>query len=382
MKNTDPLGETSICAIVCVRNESRYLEGLISHLHDQGVDIAFIDNESTDGSREIIDSHLGKNVLSVRNLPYHGAFSLSDQLQAKAEVEKGLTHDWVMHVDADEILHPSTEGLRLTDVARRADAAGANAVNFEEFVFLPPAGQDLTYKNAHLDIKLYYHFAPTFQRLIRLYRRAQGLDNRAAGGHRLKGNPIIYPQNQVLRHYIGLDQTHLLEKYIGRVFDEAELKKGWHGNRVGLTDKMLSLDRFNPEMFDYLPKATSRSFLRNRPRRQHFWSWGDKDRSYDTLIQAERLQSQKHPIAARKTFVFPTGDRLALAQSAVKIEDLEAKVVAVKQRQKQRRVVLRSKIKELKLRDEAINRDIEILRQSLSWRLTAPLRKLMSVFKR
>ena len=263
MKASEHQGRSNICAIVCVRNESRYLEGLIAHLRDQGVDIAFIDNESTDGSREIIDSHLGTNVLTVRNLAYNGAFSMLDVLQAKAKVEKGLTHDWVMHVDADEILHPSTEGLRLTDVARHADVAGANVVNFEEFVFLPPAVQNLTYKNAHLDTKMYYYLAPKSQRLMRLYRRAQGLDNSSSGGHHLEGNPIIYPQNQVLRHYIGLDQTHLSEKYIGRVFGEAELEKGWHFNRVGLTDKMLSLDRFDPEMFDYLPRATSRAFLRN-----------------------------------------------------------------------------------------------------------------------
>ena len=378
MKNTIPLGKSNICAIVCVRNEKRYLAGLIAHLRAQGVDIVFIDNESTDGSREIIDRYLGTDVLSVHNLPYHGAFSLSDQLQAKAEVEQGLTHDWVMHVDADEILHPSTDGLRLTDVAKRADAAGFNAVNFEEFVFLPPAGQDLTYENAHLDIQLYYYFAPTFQRLIRLYRRAQGLDNRSAGGHRLKGNPIIYPQNQVLRHYIGLDQTHLLGKYIGRVFDESELKKGWHGNRVGLTEEMLSLDRFNTEMFDYLPTVTSRALLRNRPRRQHFWSWGEKDRSYDALIQAERLR----PAAVKKALNPPSNDKLVLAQNAAKIETLEADIVALKQRQKQRRIVLRSQIEKLKLQHEATNREIEVLRQSLSWRLTTPLRKLASVFNR
>jgi glycosyltransferase involved in cell wall biosynthesis len=381
MKSFEQQGKSNICAIVCVRNERRYLDGLITHLRDQGVDIAFIDNDSTDGSREIIDSHLGTNVLSVHNLSYHGTFSLSGQLQAKAEIEQGLTHDWVMHIDADEILHPSTDGLRLTDVARHADVAGFNAVNFEEFVFLPPVGQDLTYKNAHLDIKLYYYFAPQFHRLVRLYRRAQGLDNRSGGGHRLKGNPIIYPQNQVLRHYIGLDQTHLLEKYIDRTFDDAELKKGWHSNRVGLTNEMLNLERFDPEMFDFLPTAASRSFLRNRPRRQHFWNWGEKDRSYDELIQAERLQSKKHPIEARKILAPPATDRLALEQSAKKIKELEAEVVAVKQRQKQRRIILRSQIEELKLRHQEKKREIDVLRKSASWRLTAPLRKLMSFLK-
>ena len=377
MERIEPLGQSNICAIVCVRNELRYLRGLITHLRDQGVDIAFIDNASTDGSREFIESHLGTDVLSVRNLPYHGTFSLSDQLQAKAEVEQGLTHDWVMHVDADEIHHPSTDGLRLVDVANQADAAGFNAVNFEEFVFLPPTGQDLSYENAHLDITLYYYFAPTYQRLIRLYRRGHGLDNRAAGGHRLKGNPIIYPQNQVLRHYIGLDQTHLLKKYIGREFDAAELKKGWHGNRVGLTEKMLSLDRFDPEMFDYLPSSTSRAFFRNRPRRQHFWSLSDKDVSYNDGQQAAAQRAKNTSPA--KQIKPPMAD---LAQNTIKIAALEAEIVTLKMRQKQRRVKLRTQITQLKAQNAAVQHDLNTIRQSKSWRMTAPLRKLAAMVRR
>ena len=269
MESNKSLGESNICAIVCVRNERGYLDGLIKNLRGQGIDIVFIDNASTDGSREIIDGHVGSSVLRVLDLAYKGSFSLSDQLQAKAGVEKTLKHDWIMHVDADEIHHASSDNISLVDVARRADKGGYNAINFEEFVFLPQLGQD----TSHLETLRYYYFAPLFHRLVRLYRRGQGLDNRAGAGHRVNGNPIIYPQNQVLRHYIALDQSHLIKKYLGRVFDETELRKGWHRNRVGLTEEMLSLRRFEDDMFDYLPTRDSRAFLRNRPRNRHFWSW-------------------------------------------------------------------------------------------------------------
>lgn len=263
----------NICAIVCVRNEVKYLPGLIQNLLSQGVEIAFIDNESTDGSRELMEEHLGANVLSVTNLAYKGVFSLSDQLQAKALVEQKLLHEWVMHVDADEIHHASTDGLSLVDVAGRADAENCNAINFEEFVFIPESEHDGTNSGSHLDILRYYYYAPDPNRLLRLYRRGQGLDNRAGAGHLLQGNPIIYHQNQVLRHYIALDQAHLMKKYIGRTFDPSELKKRWHSNRVGLTEEMLSLQRFDHGQFDYLPSSESRAFLRNRPRNRHFWSW-------------------------------------------------------------------------------------------------------------
>ena len=174
-----------------------------------------------------------------------------------------------MHVDADEIHHASSDDISLVDVARRADKEGCNAINFEEFVFLPQLGQG----TSHLETLRYYYYAPLFHRLVRLYRRGQGLDNRARAGHGVNGNPIIYPQNQVLRHYIALDQSHLIKKYLGRVFDEADLRKGWHRNRVGLTEEMLSLKRFEDDMFDYLPTRDSRAFLRNRPRNRHFWIW-------------------------------------------------------------------------------------------------------------
>lgn len=268
-----PSNKPNICAIVCVRNECRYLEGLIKHLQCQGVEIVFIDNASTDGSREIIDSHVGSSVLRVLDLAYKGSFSLSDQLQAKAEVEQTLKHEWILHADADEIHHASSDSISLVEVAERADSAGCNAINFEEFVFLPQQGQDGSREHSHLEALRYYYFAPGLHRLIRLYRRGQGLDNRAGAGHTVKGNPIIYPQNQVLRHYIALDQRHLIDKYVGRVFDQAELQWGWHRNRVGLTEEMLSLSRFEHGRFDYLPSCESRAFVRNRPHNQHFWSW-------------------------------------------------------------------------------------------------------------
>ncbi|CTQ32497.1 glycosyltransferase family 2 protein [Jannaschia rubra] len=263
----------NICAIVCIRNEDRYLKELVEHLEKEGIEAFFIDNGSTDGSRETIEKHIGGNVLGVRDLPHRGSFSLVDQLQAKAEVEQTLRHEWVMHVDADEIHHASSDGTRLVDVAGLSDEAGCNVVNFEEFVFLPEADHDGTDVGAHLDVLRYYYFAPVPERLLRLYRRGQGLDNRPGAGHRLRGDARIYPQPQVLRHYITLDQDHLLQKYVGRAFDPSELGQGWHHNRVGLTAEMLSLSRADHDQFEYLPARESRAFIRDRPRKRHFWSW-------------------------------------------------------------------------------------------------------------
>lgn len=107
---------------------------------------------------------------------------------------------------------------------------------------------------------------------------------------------------------------------------------------------------------------------------------------YNHFIRVARLDNQslcvqKVPVDGSEPQAMAVHN-LALKQLDKKIENLEAEVIAVKQRQKQRRVVLRKKIEELKLRHEATSREVKVLRQSLSWRLTAPLRKLASVFKR
>ncbi|MEZ0251092.1 MAG: glycosyltransferase family 2 protein [Methylobacteriaceae bacterium] len=267
------MADPKICAIIGVRNEARYLPNLIRHLKSQGLEIAVVDNGSTDGSRELFEAERGGHLVAMRDLPWTGAFSLSAQLQAKAEVELRLKHDWILHLDADEIMHSREPGLRLVDVAQQATEDGCNVVNFEEFVFLPEPDHDGSQEGAHRHILRYYYFAPRRPRLMRLYRRGQGLDNRAGGGHSVKGNPIIFGEDQVLRHYIALDQEHVTSKYLNRVFEDKELTRGWHKNRVGLTEEQLDLAAIPRDDLEYLTDYDSRKMNRSRPRMGHFWHW-------------------------------------------------------------------------------------------------------------
>ena len=45
--------------------------------------------------------------------------------------------DWVIHLDADEIMHTYRRGESLNEASHRLDAVGWNVANFDEFVFLP-----------------------------------------------------------------------------------------------------------------------------------------------------------------------------------------------------------------------------------------------------
>lgn len=235
--------------------------------------MAFVDNASTDESRQIIEGSIGHGVVRLSDLPYNGAFSLSAQLQAKAKVEIGLDHDWIMHLDADEIPHATHDKRLLTDVAKEAQNTDYNVINFEEFVFIPKILEKPATQSIHLENCKYYLYAPLPRRLMRLYRRGQGLDNRSGAGHFIRGSANVYPQSQVLRHYIALDQEHLFSKYLGLTFDQKEIDRGWHRNRVNLTKDALSVDKIATESLDCLPDPKSRAFLRNRAFKAHFWLW-------------------------------------------------------------------------------------------------------------
>ncbi len=116
----------------------------------------------------------------------------------------------------------------------------ARRLGFEEFVFLPEPGE-----HPPSDVRLtlgYYSFAPSADRLMRARRRDDDLENMSSGGHVLAGGGLrLFPEAFVLRHCIVLSQRQAIEKYAGRVFAQGDLDRGWHGNRLGLSETDLEL---------------------------------------------------------------------------------------------------------------------------------------------
>lgn len=270
MADRGPLG---ICAIIAVRNEVRYLKVLLPLLARQGIDVAIIDNDSTDGSRDLYSGFTGNPIISVDDLPYRGCFSLSEQLAAKQRVADGLRHDWVIHHDADEVLEHRLPGRTLRDAIEEAHDAGHDVVNFEEFVFLPQPGSVDSVGDHYREILRYYFFEPKKNRLNRAWNRSRGFRNAASGGHAIEGtSKSIAPNQHNLRHYIALSERHAQMKYESRRFDQAELSRGWHRNRVGLTNEALRIPHAHPLIFE-LDSHESKDLRRSSPTAEHYWAW-------------------------------------------------------------------------------------------------------------
>jgi hypothetical protein len=256
-------------AVVACRNEADLLGQHLPIWISEGLEIVVIDHSSTDTTHAVAEAHLGAGVLAVKTMPWLGHFSLDQQLAAKAAVIEQLDHDWVIHIDADEWLHSSRNDETLQGALSRLAAAGANAVNFEEFVFLP-IGPNRSAEH-------YYFFEPASQRLIRAWDRRCGFSNQGQGGHRLSSSnntPLhVAEESLVLRHQIVHNQRQARQKYLQRQFNPQELQKGWHRNRLRLSARQLTFP--DAAELEQLTSPAQRQLQHKSPHTTHYWHWHD-----------------------------------------------------------------------------------------------------------
>jgi glycosyltransferase involved in cell wall biosynthesis len=261
-----------IAAIVCVRNEAVHIARCISDLLDDGIEVVLIDHSSEDRTVEIARQYLGRGLLAIEKLPWLGYFSLRQQLSRKKAIIDNLTHDWVLHVDADEWLRPANPELTLTEAIGQVDRAGFTCVNFEEMVFVPWSDEDFIGEDYSRQMTDYYFFEPVCERLMRAWRRDIDADIISGGGHLLFSTDLkVYPQNFINRHYIMLSREHGRYKYASRRFDALELAMGWHCNRVDICGSDLIL-KPSPHL-RRLDRWDSANFDRSEPATTHFWEW-------------------------------------------------------------------------------------------------------------
>ena len=218
----------------------------------------------------MVDSIRVKDVIQLRYLPYGGTFDLTAQLAIKAEVLSGLTSDWVIHQDADEILQGPRTWACLRTCIEEADEGGFNVLNFDELVMLPLVPNIADPYNNN---KLCYFFEPRPLRLMRAWKRTAALNNEATGGHLLSG-PDVYvsPTRPLLKHFIVRSQEHARQKFINRAFSKRDLEKGWHTNRLGVTEAMLKLP-VDDLRLTLLSSPQEAPDVMPQPIDKHFWQW-------------------------------------------------------------------------------------------------------------
>ena len=268
-----------ITAIICIREDDDYVANCLSHLIDNDVHYAIIDNGLSDASRELLaTSRFRSRLVDLTELPFTGEFELNRQIETKEEIISRLGADWVIHLDVDEIMESHVDGETLAEAIARVDAQGWTVVNFEEYVFLPV---DEPYRPGpdRQPLRCYYYFRPwSGPRLMRARKKDAGLTMVSpagvpfGAGHALFGGEArVAPESFALRHYIVRNQEHALAKYPGRRFASSELDRGWHHSRVGHPAGAYGLP--DARALRQLPHADARTFDRSDPKSTHYWQW-------------------------------------------------------------------------------------------------------------
>lgn len=247
--------EMRIVALLAIRNEELYLERCLKHLIDQGVDVCVIDNDSTDSSLQIAKRHLGHGVCRIERLPYEGFFDEMAKMRLKATLAQEIDAEWFIHHDADEIREAPKPFKNLVEGIKEVDRQGYNAINFDEFVFLPTNGVETFEDRDYVScMKYYYFFEPIKLNRINAWRKTV-LDERfvESGGHHIVFDGInVFPDPFIMRHYIGLSRRQLLSKYVSRVHSMDEVfSRNMNKKRAMFTpDQLLLPDRKELKLVD------------------------------------------------------------------------------------------------------------------------------------
>lgn len=260
-----------VTAVLGIRNEEAHLANCLRHLVRNGVRFAIVDNGSTDASAEIYrHREFAANLVGAIELPFEGAFTLAGQLRRKMELITAIDTDWVIHLDADEVMHSYCPDETLSEALSRLDAEGWNVVNFDEFVFLPVEHDYVKEAAGQQPMRYYYFFEPSAPRLMRAWRKASGFSPVENGGHALVGPELrLAPEHFALRHYIFRSQDHAFAKYGARTFAPDEVAIGWHLNRV---NQPLASFAFPPSTtLKRLASPADRRLDRSDPWPLHYW---------------------------------------------------------------------------------------------------------------
>ena len=234
----------SIVALLGIRNEALYLENCLERLYQQGISTCIIDNNSTDNSLDIAKSFTNRGVIQIETLQFDGYFDLFKMLKYKEKLASEINANWFIHHDADEIREAPAKLGNLYQAIFAVDKQGYNAINFDEFVFIPTDDNERNEgKDFVKTMKHYYFFEPHPLRQIKAWKKTSSPINLVdSGGHQVAfANRKIFPENFILRHYIGLSLSYLNSKYSTRVHSEEEVERGWHGWRAKFSEYRLNL---------------------------------------------------------------------------------------------------------------------------------------------
>jgi hypothetical protein len=233
--------DLSIVAIICAYNEGDIIYNSLKHLIDNGIDVYFMDHNSTDNTVEEASKWLGKGLIRIEKFPQESGFpdELTETFALRfitkrvEQLHKELGADWFMHYDSDEFRESPWPGMRLKEAITMVDHLGYNAINFEVLNFRPTDDSFVEGSDVRDHLK-YYETAEEFDMMqVKAWKNiGQTIDLATTAGHMVSfTGRKVFPVKFLTLHFPIRSQAHgmrkLLRERVNR-FDKKEKAIGWH----------------------------------------------------------------------------------------------------------------------------------------------------------
>ena len=224
-----------VVAIIAAYNEADIIGTVVGDLVEQGIEVYFLDDGSTDGTVAAVEPFLGRGVRAIERFgaaEVGGSFDWERILRRKAELGAQLEASWFIHHDADEFRESPWAQLSLKDAIRHVDSLGYNAIDFMGFDFWPTGEGFSPGGDVRTAFPLCSELAPHNRVQIRCWRKTATVDLASSGGHEVQfRDRRVFPLPFILRHYPIRGQQHGERKVFQERrtrFLERERERGWH----------------------------------------------------------------------------------------------------------------------------------------------------------
>lgn len=228
-----------VTAIISAYNEADIIGQTVADLVRQGIAAHVVDDQSTDATVEALAALGSSGMVRVETLERPAArsgerqeFPWSAVLSRKQQLARELDADWFIHHDADEFRESPWGHLNLLEGIGLVDRLGYNAIDFAVLNFWPTHDRFDSAADVR-DAFQYYEPGGSFDRVqVKCWKRSADVDLMSSGGHDVQfAGRRVFPLRFVLRHYPIRGQAHGTRK----VFDERssrfsaeERQRGWH----------------------------------------------------------------------------------------------------------------------------------------------------------
>lgn len=402
-----------VLAIISAFNEGDVISPVLDHLIANGIDVYLIDNHSTDDTVEQARRSLGKGLLRIETFPAEEGnadhFDWAAILRRKEELAKELAADWFIHHDADEIREAPWPGVRLRDAIRWVDTLGYNCIDFRVLNF-PPVDDGF---RQGMDPKSYFRYwqePGEFDEVqIKAWKSGPAPIALAPwGGHQVRfRDRKVFPIQFLLRHYPIRSQSHGERKVFAERknrFLDQERVKGWHVQYDGYTPGHSFLgEPYHLKLFDK-DEVCLDLLMRNPTARAREARVGELEAEVTSLrgrladlerraLAVETLEKERQDLrrqAARLEGRIVELERLssrsdaALAEVGHRAQALDAQRLDLERRlaeSRSRADEISTTLRRLEEENRRVLSELNAIRESTTWRWSAPLRKLLDAMK-